>query len=178
VHALRAESAYKVEIDFSKSPECEPFALKSQAIATEWYPKIHALLFGPESAVPARTIRLIFEPMKGVAHTLGNDIHISAEWVMVKAPGDYGMVVHELTHVVQDYRGKGEFWLTEGIADYIRYHHYEPGKQNWKRDPVKSSYRQGYGIAGAFLAWLEKTKNPQIVRLLNIAPTMAITALS
>ncbi len=79
------------------------------------------------------------------------------------------MVVHELTHVVQDYKGGGEFWLTEGIADYVRYERYEPGKQKWKLDPEKSSYKQGYGIAGAFLAWLEKHKNPEIIRKLNAA---------
>ena len=42
--------------------------------------------------------------------------------------------------------------MTEGIADYVRYERYEPGKQKWKLDPEKSSYKQGYGIAGAFLA--------------------------
>jgi hypothetical protein len=167
--AAFAEPAYKVEVDYSAAPECEPFALKAKAIAQEWYPKINEILFGKGHPLPVATVRLKFEPMKGVAHATHDGIHISAEWVTKKAPNDYGMVVHELTHVVQAYRGKGEGWLTEGIADYVRYERYEPGKQKWKLDPEKSSYKQGYGIAGAFLAWLEKNKNPDVIRKLNVA---------
>ena len=163
-----AEPNYKVEVDFSAAPDCEAFATKAKAIAEEWYPKIHEIVFGPEIPVPAKTIRLTFEPMKGVAHATRDGIHISQEWVTKKAPNDYGMVVHELTHVVQSYKGKGEFWLTEGIADYVRYERYEPGKQKWKLNE-QSSYKQGYGIAGAFLGWLEKNKNADVVRKLNTA---------
>jgi len=33
----------------------------------------------------------------------------------------FGMVIHELRHVVQSYhRGNTPGWLTEGIADHIR----------------------------------------------------------
>lgn len=167
--APHAAESFTVEIDTSKAPECAAFAEKSKAIVEEWYPKINALLFGPDWPLPTKTVRLWFEPMKGVAHATGDGIHISAEWVTKKAPNDFGMVVHELTHVVQHYRGKGEFWLTEGIADYVRYEVYEPGKQKWKLDPQKSSYQHGYGIAGAFLGWLEKNKSPGLVRRLNIA---------
>lgn len=160
---------YEIVIDYSAAPECEAFALKAKGIAEEWYPKINEIIFGKDRPLPGGKIHLWFEPMKGVAHATHDGIHISAEWVTKKAPNDYGMVVHELTHVVQNYKGKGEGWLTEGIADYVRYERYEPGKQKWKLDPQKSSYKQGYGIAGAFLAWLEKNKNPEIVRRLNTA---------
>lgn len=165
----RAAEGVTVEVDTSKAPECAAFAEKSKALAEEWYPKINALIFGSNHPLPAKTIRLSFEPMKGVAHATGDGIHISAEWVTKKAPDDYGMVVHELTHVVQQYGGKGEFWLTEGIADWVRYENYEPGKQKWKLDPQKSSYKQGYGIAGAFLDWLDKNKHAGLVRELNTA---------
>lgn len=164
-----ADPQFKVEVDTSKAPECAPFAEKAKKIAEEWYPKINEIIFGKDRALPGGTIHLWFEPMDGVAHATHDGIHISAEWVTKKAPDDYGMVVHELTHVVQDYKGKGEFWLTEGIADYVRYERYEPGKQKWKIDPDKSSYKQGYGIAGAFLGWLETTKDRELVRKLNTA---------
>lgn len=164
-----AAESFSVEVDFSKAPECAAFAEKSKVLVQEWYARINGLLFGPDWPLPAKTVRLWFEPMKGVAHATGDGIHISAEWVTLKSPDDYGMVVHELTHVVQHYGGKGEFWLTEGIADWVRYEKYEPGKQKWKLDPQKSSYKQGYGIAGAFLGWLETMKYPGLVRRLNIA---------
>jgi hypothetical protein len=167
--AALAEPAFKVTVDTSKAPECEAFAAKSKGIVEEWYPKINEILFPPGRALPANEVVLIFEPMKGVAHATGNTIHISAEWVTKKAPNDYGMVAHELTHIVQDYRGKGDGWLTEGIADYIRDRHYEPGARTQRIDPDKSSYKQAYGVAAAFLIWLEAHKDKDIVRKLNVA---------
>jgi hypothetical protein len=164
-----AEPAFKVTIDTSKAPECAAFAEKSKALVEEWYPKINEILFEKGHPLPATEITLIFEPRNGVADTRKNVIRISAEWVTKKAPNDYGMVVHELTHVVQDYDGKGVGWLTEGIADYIRDRHFEPGVRHHRIDPDKGSYRQAYGVAATFLMWLEEHKDKDIVRKLNIA---------
>lgn len=169
IATCRADAGFKVTIDTTKAPECQVFADKSKGLVEEWYPRINEILFGPGHPLPANEITLIFEPMKGVAHTTNNVMHISAEWVTKKAPNDYGMIIHELTHVVQDYRGKGEGWLTEGIADYIRDRHFEPGVRKQRIDPEKNSYRQGYGVAGAFLMWLEAGKNKDVVRKLNVA---------
>ena len=164
-----AEPAFKVAVDTSKAPECEAFAAKSRTIVEEWYPRINEILFEKGHPLPFAEITLIFEPMKGVASTKKNVMHISAEWVTKKAPNDYGMIVHELTHVVQDYQGKGEFWLTEGIADYVRDRHFEPGIRHHRIDPATSSYRQAYGTAATFLIWLEAHKDKDLVRQLNIA---------
>lgn len=164
-----AEPAFKVTVDTSKAPECAAFAEKSKRLVEEWYPKINEILFEKGHLLPATEIALIFEPMKGVADTRKNVIRISAEWVTKKAPNDYGMVIHELTHVVQDYQGKGEGWLTEGIADYIRDRHFEPGVRHHRIDPDKSSYRQAYGTAATFLMWLEEHKDKAIVHKLNVA---------
>jgi hypothetical protein len=101
----------------------------------------------------------------GVAATGGSTITISADWVR-KHPDDFGMVVHELTHVIQRYPPNKAGWLVEGIADYVRYFHFEPGKKFAPLDPVKASYRQGYGTTARFLDWLERRK-PGIVRRLN-----------
>src|SRR4051812_38846659 len=120
-------ASFSVEVDTSKAPECVAFAEESKALVEEWDAKIDEILFGKGHPLPTEKVRLSFEPMKGVASTSKNEIRVSAEWVTKKAPNDYGMVIHELTHVVQDYRSKGEFWVTEGIADYIRDKHFEPG---------------------------------------------------
>ena len=164
-----AADTFTVHIDTTKAPECEAFAAKSKMLVEEWYPKINEILFGKEHPLPSADVSLIFEPMKGVASTSNNVIRISAEWVTKKAPNDYGMVIHELTHIVQDYRGKGEGWLTEGIADYIRDRHFEPGVRHHRIDPDKGSYRQAYGVAATFLIWLEEHKDKGLVRKLNIA---------
>jgi len=167
--AAFADPGFHVIVDCTKAPECEAFAARSKTLVEEWYPRINEILFEKGRPLPGIEITLIFEPMKGVAHTNNNKIHISAEWVTKKAPNDYGMVAHELTHVVQDYKGKGDGWLTEGIADYIRDRYYEPGVRHHRINPDTGSYTQGYGVAAAFLIWLEKEKNKEVVRKLNIA---------
>ena len=123
--SVRAADPFTVHLDTTRAPECAAFATKSKALVEEWYPKINEILFGTDHPLPSAEVSLIFEPRKGVAETSGHVIRISAEWVTKKAPNDYGMVIHELTHIVQDYRGQGEGWLTEGIADYIRDRHFE-----------------------------------------------------
>lgn len=167
--AAAAGPAFTVETDCSAAPDCEAFATKSKAICEEWYPKINAILFGKEHPLPVATLHLKFEPMNGIAHATGDGIHISQEWVTKKRPDDYGMVVHELTHVVQNYKGGGEGWLTEGIADYIRHKYFEKDGEKLRVDAVNGSYRQSYTTAAAFLLWLEAHKDKDIVRKLNIA---------
>ncbi len=162
-----ADEPFRVEVDFSQAPECEAFAAKAKTLCEEWYPRINEILYSKESPLPYKVVTIRFEHFDGVADTSGNRIRISADWIK-KQPKDYGMVIHELVHVVQHYQG-GVGWLTEGIADYVRYERFEPGKQKWNIDPDKSSYRQGYGVAGAFLAWMEKTKDPELVHKLNVA---------
>ena len=163
--------AFKVEVNTTAAPQCETFAKKAKAIVEEWYPKINEVLFDKDHPLPTATVRLTFEPMKGVAHATTDGIHISEEWVTKKAPKDYGMVVHELTHVVQDYKGKGDGWLTEGIADYVRHKFFEKDvdKLAQQINPDKSSYKQAYTIAAAFLFWLEQKKDKDIVHKLNAA---------
>lgn len=73
-------------------------------------------------------------------------------------------------HIVQDYQGFGPVWLTEGIADYVRY---KFGVNNeasgwWLPDYNRNQrYDQGYGVTARFLLWLEKTKKTGIVAKLN-----------
>lgn len=165
-----AEPAFTVTLDYSEAPECRAFAEKSKALVEEWYPKINEILFSKDHPLPTKDVRIKFQHMKGVAHATSDGIHISAEWI-AKKPDDYGMVVHELTHVVQAYNGGGEGWLTEGIADYIRHQYFEKdGDQLKKRiNPVKSSYHQAYTTAAAFLIWLEENKDKELVHKLNAA---------
>lgn len=163
---------FVIETDISKAPECQAFGEKAKSLCEEWYPKINEILFSKERPLPARKVQLVFEPMKGVAHTSNAVIHISEEWVTKKKPDDYGMVIHELTHVVQDYQNKvkgADGWLTEGIADYIRHKYFESDIEELRINPDKSSYRQGYTTAAAFLNWLETNKSPDLVHKLNAA---------
>jgi hypothetical protein len=157
----------EIQVDTSAAPDVEAWGAKAGQLCVEWYPKIHELLKS-DGFLPPKRVRLIFDPaMRGVAGASGSGIRISARWVR-DHPDDWGMVVHELTHVVQSYR-RGEFWVTEAIAEWVRDKHFEPGVRKFRLDPEKSSYKEGYRIAGAFLQWLEEQKNPQIISHLNAA---------
>ena len=69
-----------------------------------------------------------------------------------------------------DYRrgNRGAGWLVEGIADYIRFYHYEP-QTKLTLNPRRASYKDGYRTTAMFLAWVEKNQEKGIVRKLNEA---------
>jgi hypothetical protein len=126
-------------------------------------------LLTSDGFTPPDTVKLLFKKdMEGVAFTSGTTITIAADWVK-KHPDDFGMVIHELTHVVQSYPENGASWLVEGIADHMRFFHFEP---KTKLDPprnAKASYRDGYQTTAQFLAWIERHHDKEIVRKLNAA---------
>jgi hypothetical protein len=165
---LRADdkpTRLEVTLDVSEVPELKEWGEKAQKLCVEWYPKIAERL---ECKDRPRPVALIFKKdRKGIASTSQDRITISADWIK-KHPDDFGMVIHELTHVVQAYPANDAGWLVEGIADYIRYHHFEP-KAGERRVDAKSSYKEGYGTAAAFLAWAEKTHDKKLVAKLNTA---------
>lgn len=158
-------------VDTNATPDLAEWGVKAGRLCVEWLPKIAALL-PSEKFEPPNSVTLFFDrELKGfAAHALNDRITISAGWVRAH-PEDWGMVIHELTHVVQDYKGGGEFWLTEGIADYIRHRHFEKDAESLARriEPDKSSYKQAYTTAAAFLVWLEETRDKDIVTKLNAA---------
>lgn len=160
--------AVQVQVDTSEVPDLEPWGAKAKALVEKWHP-IVADLLKSDGFTPPSKVKIVFKKdMKGVAYTSGNTITIAADWIK-KSPDDYGMVVHELTHVIQSYpRAKGNAgWLVEGIADYVRFYKYEP---KTKLGPIlnpDASYRLGYRAAAQFLAWIEKTHDKNIVAKLN-----------
>ena len=80
------------------------------------------------------------------------------------------MVIHELTHVIQRYPKPQPWWITEGIADYIRWAIYEGKPQKWfPKNKKPDGYTAGYRETAGFLLWLESDKAPGIVKELNSA---------
>lgn len=155
----------KILVEYGDVPDVKEWAEKARDLCEKWYPVICEAL-PSKDFTPPREVRLVFkDEKKGIAYTTGAKITVVADWIR-KHPDDYGMVIHELTHVVQSYP-KGVGWITEGIADYIRNYKYE-AKQPGKVNP-KSSYKDGYKTAAVFLAWIEKAKDKDIVRKLNEA---------
>jgi hypothetical protein len=97
-------------------------------------------------------------------------LYVSTDWI-TKNPEDIGMIIHEMTHAIQDYRrvGQNDGWLVEGIADYIRYWRFEPEKPKRTISREKSSYRDGYNSTPSFLAWLLWKYDRRIVHQLDAA---------
>ncbi|MBS0210684.1 MAG: DUF4157 domain-containing protein [Planctomycetes bacterium] len=152
--------------DVSEAPHLAPWAEQAKELVRTWQPKIAAIL---QSDVRPAEIKLVFRRnLKAVAATSGNTISISVGWVE-KHPEDLGMVVHELTHVIQGYPRGGAPWLVESIADYVRYVHYEPQAGPTHLDPLRQNYRDGYKTGGLFLGWVEKRHGANVVPELNRA---------
>jgi hypothetical protein len=83
---------------------------------------------------------------------------------------DIGCVYHELVHVIQNYGLRVSGWLTEGIADYLRWAIYEGKSQDWFPFTDKpQGYRDSYQVAGGFFLWLESDRCPGVVNKLNTA---------
>ncbi|MHC5536758.1 basic secretory protein-like protein [Singulisphaera rosea] len=160
--------AVRVRLDVSEVPELTAWGEKAKSLCETWYPKITEML-ETDGFRPPRSVTLAFKKdMDGVAGTSGSKIEISAKWVQ-EHPDDFGMVIHELVHVVQSYPEYRPSWVVEGIADYIRYWEFEPKSGGRRFDPKRSSYRNGYQPAASLLAWLEESKRKGIIDELNQA---------
>jgi hypothetical protein len=158
---------YPVEfiVDVREAPEMKAWAEKAARVCERQYTMINEELradrYSPPTRVPMR-----LKIMDGVAYASGSQITGSVAWFK-QHPNDIGAMVHETVHVVQNYRVRNNpGWLVEGIADYIRFFKYEPGKLgpiNPRRDRYDGSYR----VSAAFLAYLTEKYDKQIVRKLN-----------
>jgi hypothetical protein len=108
----------------------------------------------------------------GVAATSGGVVRYNPQWFK-KHPEDIDVVTHEAMHIVQDYRGKtGPGWITEGIADYVRYKLGVNNKAaNWKLPDysAKQDFTNSYRITARFFVWIEKSYNKKFVKKLDKA---------
>jgi hypothetical protein len=161
----------KFEVDVSEVPD-DAFAAEwveqARTLCDDWCPVMCRFL-AVESWKPPEKIRLIVKKdMRAPALRTGSQIHISYRWIQ-QHPDDLGMVIHELTHAIQDYPPNQPGWLVEGIADYIRYWRYEPELRRPRIDPLKANYREGYGTTAAFLAWIVSKHDRRLILRLDAA---------
>ncbi len=160
----------KVTIDYSDFPQGKEWAQQAQLVVEQWFPAVWQML-ATEGLKPPATIRLVFvKQQQAPAQAGGGQISVSGPWITAH-PDDLGMMVHELTHIVQmypDYDGKPG-WLVEGIADYTRWWRYEPEAPRPKIDPLKNHYNDSYRVTAAFLAFLAHKYDMGIVPKLDKA---------
>jgi hypothetical protein len=158
----------EVTLDTSEVPELASWGAKAKGLVATWHPIIAERLKSDGFSPPAEVTLVFKKRMRGIAYASGTTITIAADWVG-RHPDDFGMVIHELAHVVQSYPRTRQGWLVEGIADYIRFFHYEPEAALGPIDPRRASYRDGYRTTARFLAWIERTHDGAIVGKLNEA---------
>lgn len=162
----------KVKVVFEGEPTAGVRAWADEAahLVIEWWPQVARLLATDDFRPPEQLTLTFKKELKGPAHRTTDGIFIGVPWITAH-PEDFGMIIHEMTHAIQDYHGvpQGAGWLTEGIADYIRYWHYEPELPRRGIDLAKASYRDGYSTTGAFLAWIIVKYDRRAVRRLDAA---------
>ncbi len=162
-----------IVLDLSEVPgntSAKAWGLEAKLLCEDWFPVICRFL-ATEKWIPPETVRLVVKrDLDAPGVTSGATIQVSLKWI-TQHPEDFGMVIHELTHVIQNYPPDRTTpgWLVEGVADYIRYWKYEPEITRPRIDPKTATYQQGYGTTGAFLAWLVKTYDRRIILRLDAA---------
>jgi hypothetical protein len=161
---------YPVEfvVNVTDAPEMKAWAEKVARICERAYPMINEELRS-DGFKPPHLVRMrLTSRYDGVAYAGGGQITGSVKYFK-DHPDDVGAMVHETAHVVQRYRTRGNpGWLVEGIADYVRFFKYEPGKIG-PINPRRARYNGSYRVTAAFLAYLTAKYDREIVRKLNKA---------
>lgn len=152
------------------SPAAAAWAAQAQALCTQWYPVVCRFL-ATEGWTPPKQVTLAFAAEQAApGATAGTTIRISVPWITAH-PDDFGMVIHELAHVVQAYPQSANTpgWLVEGIADWVRWWKYEPESPRTPIDRAHASYRDGYRTSAAFLAWASARYDRRLPQMLDRA---------
>lgn len=115
-----------------------------------------------------KVVFVIDPEYKGVAATADGTVRYNPKW-MLKQPLDLDVVTHEVMHIVQDYGDSaGPGWLTEGIADYVRYvYGVDNATARWTLPALKPThnYDNAYRITARFLVWVEKNHKGTVQKL-------------
>lgn len=158
----------EIAVDTSGAPDMAKWAAEARALCEKNYAMILEHLGAPGFTPPAK-VRLVFKQDKGIAATSGTTITCMQGWFQ-QHPDDFGAVIHELCHVVQAYGGhRVPGWVTEGIADWVRWFNYEPPNRRPRVNPARAHYTNGYQVAAAFFDWIVRTKDKSFVNRLNHA---------
>jgi len=131
------------------------------------YPK-EAATYNPNTS---KKVTFIMDPAyDGVAATGDDVVRYNPEWFR-KHPGDIDVVTHEVAHIVQAYgETDAPGWITEGIADYLRYRF---GVDNtgagWKLYDysAKQNYDNSYRVTARFFVWIEQHYDKNFVKQLD-----------
>ncbi|MCX6875990.1 MAG: glycoside hydrolase family 92 protein [Verrucomicrobia bacterium] len=179
---LSADGKFRFIFDSTTAPDLTAWSeLELMPVVREWYPRLVALLPSDGYRAP-EVVELEFRTDMGgmPAYTGGCKISLNALWIASQLQGEAkGCVVHELCHVVQNYRQVlranpqatlPPLWVTEGLADYIRWFLYEPqSKGAVIRDASQAKHDASYRVSANFLDWVVTTQDKALPQQLNTA---------
>lgn len=143
-------------------------------VIREYYPKYDKYL-ETEGHLPPGTMELQAHRSGPIGWNNGAAIGFSIRWIKPGAGGenDWGMIVHEMVHYIQNYRSgeaKGlPYWAIEGIADFMRYAFYEPESEMLPVDPNMANYNDGHQVTAGFFMYIVDTYDTDFIKKLNRA---------
>jgi hypothetical protein len=159
---------YPVEfvIDVSDAPEMKDWTEKCAQICERNYGMICDELMSP-GFKPLNVIHMTMKnDYNGVAEAGGGRIKGSVKFFKAH-PDDVGAMIHETAHCVQLYKVRGNpGWLVEGVADYVRFFKYEPGKIG-RINVDQAKYNGSYRVTASFLNYVTTQYDPRLVIKLN-----------
>jgi hypothetical protein len=161
---------YPVEfvLNFADAPEMKEWLEKTARVCERAYPMINEELKSDGFKPPTVVTMTLRNDYKGVAAAGGSRITGSVKYFK-DHPDDIGAMVHETAHVVQQYRTRSNpGWLVEGVADYVRFFKYEPGKIG-RLNPERAKYDASYRVTAAFLNYVTEKYDNELVKKLNKA---------
>ena len=159
---------YPVEfvIDVADEPKMKDWAEKVARTCTRAYPMINEELKSDGFKPPTVIMLALKKDYRGVAYASGGRITGSVRYFQ-EHPDDEGAMVHETTHVVQHYHGRGNpGWLVEGVSDYIRFFKFEPAKLG-RINAARAHYNGSYRVTAAFLAYVTDKYDKELVKKVN-----------
>ena len=178
------DGKYRFTIDSTQAPDLAKWAETELAsTAQAWYPKLASWLPSDGYQAPSEITLRFRDDMGGTpASASGAGVNLNVAWFRRELTREaLGCVIHEMTHVVQDY-GRARRtnpnavatpgWVVEGIADYVRWFLFEPqthGAEITKNNLANARYDASYRITANFLNWVTQTYDKDLVQKLNAA---------
>lgn len=157
-----------INVDVSDIPSAKAWGDKAKEVVIAWYPTVTSLLSTQSWQAPKEINIVIKKEISAPAWAAGNTITVSGKWI-TEHPDDLGVMVHELTHIVQSYpRNKvNTGWLVEGIADYIRWWRYEPEAPRPRINYERAKYTDAYRTTAYWLAWVSRKYDMRLIPALD-----------
>ncbi len=176
IDVIEFGEGFVARVDTTEVPDLRPWVNERlKPVIVEWYPKLVEMLPSDDYQAPREFTIVFRRDMDGVAFASGNSITCAGPWYRRNLDGEaLGSIVHEMVHVVQQYRGgrrrnRNPGWMVEGLADYLRWFLYEPEANRPRVDPRRANFDDSYRTSAAFLAYAVETYDRELIRKFNAA---------